>query len=154
MERVDKHVRAVKRNPSCDATIAESRDNVSFGSAGKAGFGQPSRQFAEELFIHDAIIQKSMPQPRHISYSWLCVTWLKLGNSKAEGLPLIQLTLNVAIHVGTHSLPITSVAHFRLVPRTEWWLLWFIAGLTVDQDRVSFIVSWLIGSRATASTGS
>ena len=37
MQRVDKHVRAVKRNPRCDATIAESRDNVSFGSASKAG---------------------------------------------------------------------------------------------------------------------
>ena len=128
MERVDKHVRAVKRNPGCDATIAESSDNVSFGSACKAGFGQPSRQFAEEPFIHGATIQKSMPRPRHISNSWLCVTWLKLGNSKTEGLPLIAITLNVAIHVRTYSLPITSVAHFRLVPRTEWWLLWFIAG--------------------------
>jgi hypothetical protein len=63
MERVDKHVRAAKRNPGCDATIAESRDNVGFGSASKAGFGQPSRQFAEELFIHSATIQKSMPGP-------------------------------------------------------------------------------------------
>ena len=69
-----------------------------------------------------------MPLPRHISNSWLCVTWLKLGNSKTEGLPLIAITLNVAIHVRTYPLPITSVAHFRLVPRTEWWLLWFIAG--------------------------
>ena len=38
------------------------------------------------------IIQKSMPRPRHISNSWLCVTWLKLGNSRTEGLSLIQLT--------------------------------------------------------------
>jgi hypothetical protein len=83
-------MRAVKRNPGCDATIAESGDNVGFGSASKAGFGQPSRQFAEELFIHSATIQKSMPRPRHISNSWLCMTWLNLGDSKAEGLPSIQ----------------------------------------------------------------
>ena len=64
MERVDKHVGATQRYPDRDATIAEPSDNVSFGSASKARFGQPSRQFAEEPFIHGATIQKSMPRPR------------------------------------------------------------------------------------------
>jgi hypothetical protein len=64
VERVDKHVGATQRNPGRDATIAEPSDNVSFGSASKAGFGQPSWQFAEEPFIHGVTIQKSVPRPR------------------------------------------------------------------------------------------
>ena len=59
---------------------------------------------------------------------------------------MIQLTLNVAIDVRTHSLPITSVAHFRPVPRIEWWLLWFIAGHCGRPGQGFLIVSWLIGS--------
>jgi hypothetical protein len=63
MERVDKHVGATQRNPGHDATITEPSDNVSFGSASKASFGQPSWQFVEEPFIHGVTIQKSMPRP-------------------------------------------------------------------------------------------
>jgi hypothetical protein len=104
-------------NPENQIRPTFAKLSVSFGSASKAGFGQPSRQFAEELFIHGVTIQKSTPRPRHISNSWLCMTWLKLGDSKAEGLPSIQLTLNGAIDVRTDPLPITSIAHFRPVPR-------------------------------------
>ena len=63
VERVDKHVGATKRNPGRDASVAEPNDNVSFGSPGKAGFGQPRRQFAEEPLIHSVTIQKSCPGP-------------------------------------------------------------------------------------------
>jgi hypothetical protein len=58
MERVDKHVGATKRNPSRDATVAEHRNDVSFRGAGQAGLGHPGGQFAEEGFIHVAIILK------------------------------------------------------------------------------------------------
>ena len=59
MQRVDEQVRAAKRNPGRDATVAEAGENIGVGRAGEAGLGQPCRQFAEELFVHAAIIQAS-----------------------------------------------------------------------------------------------
>ena len=56
------------------------------------------------------------------------MTWLKLGNSKAEGLPLIQPTLNVAIATSGLTLcqsPPSLIAGLFLA--LSGGLLWFIA---------------------------
>jgi hypothetical protein len=57
VKRIDKHVSATKRNPGGDTMIAEPCHNFSLRNAREAGFGQPGRQFAEELFIHGATIR-------------------------------------------------------------------------------------------------
>ena len=56
MKRVDEHLGATDRNPSRNATLAESGHDVGFGGAGKARLGQPCRQCVEGGFVHCAII--------------------------------------------------------------------------------------------------
>jgi hypothetical protein len=74
------------------------------------------------------------------------MTWLKLGDSKAEGLPSIQLTLNVAIDFRTHPLPITSIAISGLFLASSGGRFGSPRRIAVEPARVSLIVSWLIGS--------
>ena len=140
MERVDKHVRAAKRNPGCDETIAESSDNVSFGSASEAGsvyeVGNSLRSFSSIARLY----RSPCPGSRHISNSWLCVTWLKLGKSPTESLRLIPVDAK-----GRNSRrDLLFANHLRrsfpgLFLALSGGCFGSSRGIAVDQARVSFV---------------
>jgi len=57
MERIDKDVDAIKRNPHCYAAVAKSGHDIGFRYSGEPGVGHPCRQFADKGFVHGASIQ-------------------------------------------------------------------------------------------------